>query len=129
VLPTTSGTSTFSARAAEYAPTAIAASSEQHEQPQPPARAGVLLDARLAGVGSSTTGAPAARRARSSAAMNSSASGSGARVLLSARITTASSAGGSPGRAARRHRRSETCLSAIETGDSASNGTRPVSSS
>ena len=48
----------------------------------------------------------------------------------SARRTTASSAGGTVGLSSRGGTgASDTCLSATDTGDSASNGTRPVSSS
>ena len=51
-------------------------------------------------------------------------------ALASARMVTASSAGGTSGlTSAGGTGISETCLTAIETGDSASNGTRPVSSS
>ncbi len=70
-------------------------------------------------------------RTASSAAMNSSASGEApAGSLRSARSTTASSSGETAGLSSRGGTgSSETCLSAIVTGDSASNGTRPVSSS
>ena len=63
--------------------------------------------------------------------MNSSASAKrSAGSFSSARSTTASSAGGTSGLSCDGGTGgSETCLSAIVTGDSASNGTRPVSSS
>ena len=71
------------------------------------------------------------RRDWRSAAMNSSASANRrAGSFSSARSTTASSAGGISGLSWRGGTgASLTCLSATATGDSASNGTRPVSSS
>ena len=77
----------------------------------------------------SPAGAASASRTCSSAMMNWSASaGRSAGSLLSAQSTTCSSAEGISGLIwLGGTGASETCFSAIETGDSPSNGTRPVS--